>query len=31
MDVKSAILNGFSEVEVYVRKPPGFESVEFPH
>jgi hypothetical protein len=30
MDVKSTFLNGFLE-EVYVRQPPEFESVEFPH
>jgi hypothetical protein len=31
INVKSAFLNGFLEAEVYVRQPPGFESVEFPH
>jgi hypothetical protein len=31
MDMKSAFLNWFLEEEVYVRQPPGFESVEFPH
>jgi hypothetical protein len=31
MDVKSTFLNRFLEEEVYLKQPPGFESVEFPH
>jgi hypothetical protein len=31
MDVKSAFSNGFLKEEVYVRQPPRFESVKFPH
>jgi hypothetical protein len=31
IDVKSVFLNGFLDEEVFVKQPPGFESVEFPH
>jgi hypothetical protein len=30
MDVKSAFLNGVIQEKVYVRKPPGFESLKYP-
>jgi hypothetical protein len=30
MDVKSVFLNGVIQEEVYVRKPPGFESPKYP-
>jgi hypothetical protein len=30
MDVKSALLNGVIQKEVYVRQPPGFESPKYP-
>jgi hypothetical protein len=29
MDVKSALLNGVSQEEVYVRQPPGFENPKY--
>ena len=31
MDVKSAFLNGFIKMEVYVEQPPGFESSTLPN
>jgi hypothetical protein len=30
MDVKSALLNGLIQEEVYARQPPGFESHKYP-
>ena len=31
MDVKSALLNGFTDEEVYVKQPPGFEDQKHPN
>ena len=31
MDLKSTFLNGYTEEDVYVRQPPGFENPKFPN